>query len=46
MNYTSAIGRYEDSLEKRDGTWYIARRRRIEYANSLSRFLAGTRRTS
>jgi SnoaL-like domain len=26
--HTSAIGRYEDELEKRDGAWLITRRRR------------------
>lgn len=28
--HTSAIGRYEDELEKRDGAWLITRRQRIE----------------
>jgi hypothetical protein len=28
--HTSAIGRYEDELEKRDGAWLITQRRRIE----------------
>jgi SnoaL-like domain len=28
--HTSAIGRYEDELEKRDGAWLITKRRRIE----------------
>jgi hypothetical protein len=28
--HTSAIGRYEDELVKRDGEWFIAKRRRIE----------------
>jgi hypothetical protein len=28
--HMSAVGRYEDELVKRDGTWWIARRRRIE----------------
>jgi hypothetical protein len=28
--HTSAIGRYEDELVKRDGEWLIAKRRRVE----------------
>jgi hypothetical protein len=28
--HTSAVGRYEDELVKRDGVWLIAKRRRIE----------------
>ena len=28
--HMSAVGRYEDELVKRDGTWLIAKRRRIE----------------
>jgi hypothetical protein len=28
--HISAVGRYEDQLEKRDGRWLITRRRRIE----------------
>jgi hypothetical protein len=28
--HMSAVGRYEDELEKRDGQWLIAKRRRIE----------------
>ena len=28
--HTSAIGRYEDDLVKRDGQWLIAKRRRVE----------------
>jgi len=28
--HMSAVGRYEDELVQRDGTWQIAKRRRIE----------------
>jgi hypothetical protein len=28
--HTSAVGRYEDELVKRNGEWLIAKRRRIE----------------
>jgi hypothetical protein len=28
--HISAVGRYEDALEKRDGRWLITRRQRIE----------------
>jgi hypothetical protein len=28
--HISAVGRYDDQLEKRDGQWLITRRRRIE----------------